>query len=105
MQQFVAYRNRNPATEGVYPFLLNVQSDLIKEMETRVMIPLLPLRRGCTPTISALTPVLAVNGTEHVLMTPLMAGMSAADLGTAVTDLATERSAIIASLDLLISGI
>lgn len=39
--QFTVYRNKGNAR--IYPYLLNVQSDIIGELHTRMVIPLLPL--------------------------------------------------------------
>ncbi len=43
MPQFAVYRNRNAATRARYPLLLDVQSDLLAGMGTRVVIPLVLL--------------------------------------------------------------
>ena len=40
MAQFTLYRNKNPRSRAAAPFLLNVQSDLLEEMHSRVVIPL-----------------------------------------------------------------
>ncbi len=40
MPQFAVHRNTNPATRSSVPFLLDVQSDLIEELGTRVVVPL-----------------------------------------------------------------
>ena len=45
MRQFCAYRNRDAATRSAYPLLLNIQSDLISETGTRVVVPLVPATR------------------------------------------------------------
>ena len=39
--QFTIYRNKGNARD--YPYLLNVQSDIIDELNTRMVIPLVPL--------------------------------------------------------------
>ena len=106
MRQFCVYRNRNPATRTAYPLLMNVQSDLISETGTRVVVPMVPLARGRhPPPISSLAPVLDVNGKPHVLVVPLLAATEVADLGNLEADFAHQRTAIMAALDLLISGI
>lgn len=106
MRQFGVYRNRNAATRAAYPLLLNVQSDLISETGTRVVVPMVPARPGRhPPPISSLAPLLDVNGTAHVLVVPLLAATDVADLGALEIDLSHERAAILAALDLLISGI
>lgn len=107
MRQFTVYENGNPASRKLYPYLINVQSDLIEETETRVAIPLYPAGRGRDrdPAMSSLSPVLDVAGHKYVLMTPLIAGVGLERLGKPVADLSGERAAIMAALDLLISGI
>lgn len=106
MRQFVVYRNRNQHTRAHYPLLLNVQSDLIEETGTRVVVPMVSATRGrAAPSISSLAPIIAVNGKPHVLVVPLLAAAEIADLGTVEADLGADRSTILAALDLLISGI
>jgi len=105
MRQFVAHENRNPNSRKLYPLLLNVQSDLIEETETRVVVPLYPLGRARNPVMSSLSPVLEIEGRPYVLMTPLIAGIDIGRIGKPVADLSCERASIMAALDLLISGI
>lgn len=106
MRQFVVYRNRNEYTRALYPLLLNVQSDLIEETGTRVVVPMVSATGGRSPpSISSLAPIMEVNGKPHVLMVPLLAATEIDDLGAVEADLSRERSTIMAALDLLISGI
>lgn len=105
MHQFHVYRNRNADTRALYPLLLNVQSDLIHETGTRVVVPMVPAKGDQAPSISSLAPVMDVKGKPHVLVVPLLAATEIADLGALEADFSGERSAIMAALDLLISGI
>ncbi len=106
MRQFCVYRNRNAATRSAYPLLLNVQSDLISETGTRIVVPMVPASGDRhPPPISSLAPLIDVNGKAHVLMTPLLSAVELADLGALEADLGSERAVMFAALDLLISGI
>jgi toxin CcdB len=106
MRQFGVYRNRNAATKSAYPLLLNVQSDLISETGTRVVVPMVPATRGRhPPSISSLAPIMDVNGKPHVLVVPLLAAAEIADLGALEADFSERRPDIMAALDLLISGV
>jgi len=40
MAQFDVYRNAHPATRARVPYLLDVQSDLLETLATRVVVPL-----------------------------------------------------------------
>lgn len=106
MPQFRVYRNRNPATKARFPLLLDVQSDLLEDLGTRVVIPMAPaagvVKRSAMQT---LTPLCLVDGREYVLVTPQLAGIATKDLGPAVSDLAAERASILAAVDLLVTGI
>lgn len=104
MRQFGVYRNRNKATRSAYPLLLNVQSDLISETGTRVVVPLVEDGRGI-PAMPPLAPRVRVDGKLYVMATPLMAGTEVADLGTLQADLSGERELVMAALDFLVSGI
>ena len=105
MAQFDVYRNANPASRARISYLLDVQSDLLVSLATRVVVPL------CKPGIlkgrlaERLNPVFEVEGREVAMLTPELAGVSAKALGEAIGNLSSQRGAIIAALDLLITGI
>lgn len=105
MAQFTVHWNTNPATEGAVPYLLNVQSDLIEDLGTRVVVPLYPVSAMKGEILRTLTPVFEVDGAPYVMMTPQLAGIPRKSLGATVADLSLQRDQIIAALDLLITGI
>ena len=106
MRQFCVYRNRDAASRSAYPLLLNIQSDLISDTGTRVVVPLVPAaRKRNPPAISSLAPIIDVNGSPYVLVVPLLAAAETSNLGALEADLSHERTTIMAALDLLISGI
>ena len=105
MRQFVVYRNRNTSSAGLYPFLVNVQSELIRDMDTRVVIPLFRAPSKRPPAPDGLSPLFKLDGEMFVLMTPMIASVDASVLGAEVHDLSPERANIMAALDMLISGI
>jgi len=105
MPQFTVYRNRNAATRARFPLLLDVQSDLLEPLGTRVVIPLSPAGAARSRSMETLTPTVLFEGKRYVMLTPQLAGIAARELGPAAGNVASERDAIIASLDLLITGI
>jgi toxin CcdB len=102
--QFAVYKNRNAATRGRFPLLLDVQSDLLQPLNTRVVVPLSPAATARTRAMQALTPKLDVAGKEYLMVTPQLAGISMRELGTIVDTVSSERVTIIGALDLLITG-
>ncbi len=106
MAQFSVHRNRNAATRGRFPLLLDVQTDMLDGLGTRVVVPLAPAtamaRRAAMATLN---PVLTVEDKDYVLVTAQLAGIPTRELGPPVADLSSQRASIIAALDLLFTGI
>lgn len=105
MRQFCVYPNPNAASRAAYPYLLNVQSDLIEALGSRVMVPLAPADAFEGKRLAGLMPMLRVEAADYVMLTAQASGMSIRGFGSDVTDLSHERAAIMAALDMLISGI
>lgn len=105
MAQFDVYRNANPATRARIPYLLDIQSDLLDPLTTRVVVPL------CKPEVlkgklaERLNPVFEIEGRKMTMLTPELAGVSRKILGERISNLSGERRSIIAALDLLFTGI
>jgi toxin CcdB len=102
MPQFTVHMNPNPRSHGEVPYLVDVQSDLLEGLATRVVIPLM-IRAAARP-MNRLAPAVFFEGRELVLMTPQLAGVNASDLGAPVGSLADQRDAVIAALDFLFTG-
>ena len=105
MAQFDVYRNANPATRSRIPLLLDVQAELLESLATRLVVPL------CKPEVlggkaaERLNPQFEVEGRKLVMLTPELAGIPRKALGERVGNLADQRGAIIAALDLAFTGI
>ncbi len=105
MAQFAVYKNRNPATRSRFPLLLDVQSNLLESLATRVVVPLSPVSAARDLAIKQLVPVLLVDNKQYAMLTPQLAGISRRELSEPIADLTAERVQIIAALDLLLTGI
>ncbi len=105
MAQFSVYKNKNPKTRTAYPYLVDVQSNLLRDLGTRVVVPLVKLTALGKKPIKNLTPVLEVDGQKFIMLVPQLAGISLDDLGSEVASAAEHRNDIIAALDFLITGI
>ena len=105
MAQFDVYRNANSATRARMPYLLDVQSDLLDPLATRIVVPL------CKPGLlkdrlaERLNPVFEIEGRQVAMLTPELAGIPMKSLGKPIGNLSKQRGAIIAALDLAITGI
>ncbi len=104
MAQFSVYRNKNPRSKTTFPLLVDVQSDLLDDLQTRVVIPLTKAVALTKKPVSQLTPALQFEDGTYLLMTPQLAGVARNELGPAVGSLSERRDAILAALDFLLTG-
>lgn len=104
MAQFSVYRNKNARTRATFPYLVDVQSDLLDPLNTRVVIPMTKAAALTRKPVSHLTPEVSFNGDRYVLMTPQLAGVGRAELGAHAGTLVDERQIILAAIDFLLTG-
>ena len=90
----------NPGGAGL---LLDLQTDLLDGMETRVVAPLVPRDTAPTPA-KRLNPVFAVDGVEHVLLVQSLAAVPASLLATPVANLTGQADAVTHALDMVFHG-
>jgi toxin CcdB len=104
MHQFSLYQNRSDNSLA-YPFLVDIQSDLLQSLTTRLVIPLTPrhLFEGKVPI--SLCPSIQLEEGEFILMTQYMSSIPTSVLTSPVGSLETFRTEIIQAVDLLITGV
>jgi len=90
-------------SEGGAGYLLDVQSDLLSGLNTRVVVPLLPKSSAPSPA-QRLNPVFSINGQELVMATQYMAAVPEGELRSVAGSLAEQRDEISAALDMLFLG-
>lgn len=105
MARFDVYSNPDARSETT-PYLLDVQSDLLDMLDSRMVIPL--RRLGYYPQQikmpERLIPMFRVGGTDCLLDTPQMAAVPRRILSVPVGSLAAEQDRIVAALDFLFQG-
>lgn len=105
MAQFIAYKNPNHRTKKLYPLLLDIQSNLLEELRTTIVIPLSPSSISAPSAITKLCPQIDIEGKLYIALTQQIAGIDRSALGKEAYDLSSYRSEVIAALDFGISGI
>ena len=100
--QYAIYAMPGRRREG---YVVNVQADLLNEIWTRVVIPLVPASDAPRNLLGTLNPVLAVLGKPHVLLTQNLASVPTPELGPPIGSLVSDRDAIVRAIDTLLSGV
>jgi toxin CcdB len=104
MARFDVYPNPG-VHAGTTPYLLDVQSDLLDGLDSRMVIPLRSLDRFAQVKLpERLMPVLQIQGKKYLLETPKMGAVPARILKAPVTFLGGEQARITAALDFLFQG-
>jgi toxin CcdB len=88
---------------GAAGYIVDVQSDFLAEMKTRMVIPLLPEERHGR-LLKDLHPVFEIGGERLVLVTHELASIQKRQLKHPVTTLAQHRDEITHALDILFTG-
>jgi toxin CcdB len=106
MPQFAVYLNRNLRSSELFPLLVDVQSELLRDLETRVVIP---LARAASFTHTSfplryVMPTVELDGKAYVLMTPQLTGLSRMSLGPTRGSLVAHGREISTATDMLLRG-
>ena len=104
MAQFKVYRNTRSPRNTDIPYLLDVQSDRIGALHSRIVAPLM-LASHFGPASRRLNPVFKIENVEVVMSTSELGAVSARRLRDEVADLAAQRFEISAAVDFLFTGV
>ena len=105
MAQFSVHKNKNPKTRAIYPFLVDIQADLLRDLQTRVVVPLVRQTSMGKKPIDSLTPMVEVEGQRFLMLVPQLAGVALTELGPKVSSIAGQRAEVVAAIDFLVTGI
>jgi len=104
-RRFDVFRNPNAAASKHLPFLLVVQSELLEDLPTRVVIPLVRASALKNQSATLLNPEFDVEGIHVVALAQQLAAVPISALRKHVTSLEAHRESILRALDFLFSGI
>ena len=83
--------------------LQDVQADLLNALNTRIVVPLMPVSAAPQPA-GRLNPRFQIGDVPHLMVTQFLAAVPRAVLGRPVTNLADHDAEIMAALDMALVG-
>jgi len=104
MAQFDVFVNPIVRARRAYPFVVTLQSDLAQSVGDHIVAPLVPLK-SIPKVISRLTPIVALGGSEHMVLVPALTGMRLRDLMERHASLASARGELLGAIDYLFFGV
>ena len=105
MDQFDLYANTDKDTNKIYPYFVDIQSGLLETLNSRVVIPLTPIRKSDETYPQNLCPIIKINNKKFALLTHQLTSISVSHLKKKETSLASNRDDIVAAIDFLVTGI
>ncbi|WP_310441404.1 CcdB family protein [Sulfurimonas sp.] len=100
MAQFDVYENLNARTKEDIPYLLDIQNDILKNLSTRVVVPLVLNMKPA----NILNPLFEISGLTVTMSTAELAGISTDNLGSVICSVKDKRDEIISAIDFMITG-
>lgn len=98
MDRYDVYKNTSGSG-----YVLDVQTDLLSGLNTRVVVPLININDS--PKLAKyLNPTFEVNGEEVAMLTQFLAAIPESELSKKVTNLGDYHHEISSALDMLFSG-
>jgi toxin CcdB len=103
--QFDVYRNPSPRMRDQYPFVVDIQSDLLGSLATRMVVPLAVTQLASSDVPRSLCPVFQVQGLQLMLLPFEAAPIPKRLLKPDVQSLKRFASDIVAAMDAVMSGV
>jgi len=105
MSQFSLYKNENKSSKKTYPYFVDVQSELLDSLNSRMVIPLSASKETNHKTAKGLCPVFQIDSKDYVLLTHQMTSVPISLLKNEVQNFNNYRYEILGAIDLLLTGI
>lgn len=105
MARFDVYRNENAASSKRFPYLLAVQSELLENLHTCVVVPLGKVSTVGGKPMDRLMPSVNVDGADWTMYTPELAAVPVTILRKRIENLRQQHHVIQGALNFLFSGI
>ncbi|PJC13603.1 MAG: plasmid maintenance protein CcdB [Comamonadaceae bacterium CG_4_9_14_0_8_um_filter_57_21] len=103
--QFDVFENPSARMREVYPYVVDVQSDLLGSLATRMVIPLAVATPAVKDRPKRLCPVLVVGGQSLMLVPYEAAPLDKRLLKAPLTSIAERSHDIISAMDAVLSGV
>jgi len=104
MAQFDITKNNNKTSKKDVPFIMEIQSNSVSILGTRIVVPLRRTENNLDKMISKIHVSIEVENNEYIAFISEMAAIPSGMLGPTITNGASRRTEIISAIDLLFTG-
>lgn len=101
MARFDVYKYESSSV----PLVVEVQADLLADLSTCIVLPLVSEKRASKELLQKLKPVIKINGNSYILMTTDIGVLTRNSLGDVIANIEDDyRQTITEALDFLFQG-
>jgi toxin CcdB len=103
--QFSIYINPDKDTKKTYPYFIDVQSNLLDSLNSRVVIPLTPIENTNKNYPTNLCPTIKIKNKEYALLTHQLTSVPQSILKKPIGSAESSRNNIVSAIDFVVTGI
>lgn len=103
--QFDVYENTDKDTKKVYPYFVDIQTNLLDTLNSRAVIPLTPAKNVSKEYPKNLCPAISIDNKDFALLTHQITSVPVSLLKRKAISAEAYRTDIIAVIDFLATGI
>ena len=103
--QFDIYENTEKDTKKVYPYFVDIQTNLLDSLNSRAVIPLTPVKNASIDYPKKLCPTISIDKKNFALLTHQITTVPLSLLKRKTVSADIYRTEIIAAIDFLATGI
>jgi len=103
--QFDVYENTDKDTKKVYPFFVDIQTNLLDTLNSRVVIPLTQIKNVSKEYPKNLCPNVSIDNKDYTLLSHQITSVPISLLKKKSISIESHRLDIVAAIDFLVTGI
>lgn len=103
--QFDVYENTDKDTKRVYPYFIDIQTNLLDTLNSRVVLPLTPIKNVNKEYPKNLCPVISIDKKGFALLSHQITSVPISLLKKKTISAEAHRTDIVAAIDFLVTGI
>ena len=103
--QFGVYENTDKDTNKAYPYFMDVQTGLLDALNSRVVIPLTPVKNVNKEYPKNLCPIIQIQGRDFALLTHQITSVPTNLLKKKALSAESNRNEVVAAIDFVVTGI
>jgi toxin CcdB len=103
--QFDVYENLDKDTNQTYPYFIDIQTNLLDSLNSRVVIPLTPANSKSEKYPQNLCPIIQFEGNGYALLSHQITSVPLSILKKKVQSAEIFRNEVVNAIDFLVTGI